>query len=81
MQPYSGMLAQRRVKQSTSRKGDRFEISLIGSFIGIFKAEYFHFATLDCLEELEAGFHNYIDCYSYYRIKLELRGDGRVNTG
>ena len=39
------MLAQRGVKQSTSRKGNRFENAVIESFIGILVAECFNFCS------------------------------------
>jgi transposase InsO family protein len=38
------------------------------------KAEYFRLATLDGLEELEVGVHNYIRYYNHDRIKLGLKG-------
>ena len=44
------------------------------TFFGTLKAEYFHLATLDGLEALEAGVHDYIHCYKHECIKLGLRG-------
>jgi len=74
MQPYRTMLARRGVTQSMSRKGNCFDNAVIESFFGTLKAEYFHLATLDGLEALEAGVHDYIHYYNHERIKLGLRG-------
>lgn len=74
MRPYRAMLARRGVTQSMSRKGNCFDNAVIESFFGTLKAEYFHLATLDSLEELEAGVHNYIYYYNHERIKLGLQG-------
>ena len=74
MQPYRAMLARRGVKQSMSRKGNCFDNAAIESFFGTLKAEYFHLATLDSLEALEAGVHDYIHYYNHERIKLGLKG-------
>lgn len=64
-----------------SRKGNRFDNAVIESFFGTLKAEYFHLATLDGLEALEAGVHDYIHCYNYERIKLGCEGSVRRTTG
>lgn len=74
MQPYRAMLVQRGVTQSMSRKGNCFDNAAIESFFGTLKAEYFHLATLDGLESLEAGVHDYIRYYNHERIKLGLQG-------
>ena len=74
MQPYRAMLAHRGVTQSMSRKGNCLDNAVIESFFGTLKAEYYHLATLDNLEELEAGVHNYIYYYNHERIKLGLQG-------
>ena len=74
MQPYRAMLMHHSVTQSMSRKGNCFDNAVIESFFGTLKAEYFHLATLDSLEELETGVHNYIYYYNHERIKLGLQG-------
>ena len=58
MQPYRTMIARRGVTQSMSRKGNCFDNAVIESFLGTRKAKYFHLATLDSIEALEAGVHN-----------------------
>ncbi|WP_017235096.1 DDE-type integrase/transposase/recombinase [Pandoraea sp. B-6] len=45
MQPYRAMLARHGVKQSMSRKRNRFDNAAIDSFFGTLKAEYFHLAA------------------------------------
>ena len=74
MQPYRAMLAHRGVTQSMSRKGNCFDNAVIESFFGTLKAEYYHLATLDGIETLEAGVHDYIHYYNHERIKLRLNG-------
>lgn len=74
MQPYRAMLVQHGVTQSLSHKGSCFDNAAIESFFGPLKAKYFHLATLDGLETLEAGVHDYIRYYNHERIKLGLQG-------
>ena len=74
MQPYRAMLAQRGVKQSMSRKGNCFDNAVIESFFGTLKAEYFHLAAPNSIDELEAGVHDYVHYYNNERIKLKLKG-------
>lgn len=57
-----------------SRKGNCFDNAAIESFFGTLKAEYFHLETLDGVESLEAGVHDYIRYYNHERIKLGLQG-------
>ena len=52
MQPYRALLAQRGVKQSMSRKGNCFDNAVIESFFGTLKAEYFHLAAPNSIDEL-----------------------------
>ena len=74
MQPYRAMLAHRGVNQSMSRKGNCFDNAVIESFFGTLKAEYFHLATFDGIDDLEVGVHDYIHYYNHERIKLGLKG-------
>lgn len=74
MQPYRAMLATRGVTQSMSRKGNCLDNAVIESFFGTLKAEYYHLATLNGIEALEAGVHDYIRYYNHERIKLGLKG-------
>jgi putative transposase len=74
MQPYRAMLAHHGVKQSMSRRGSCFDNAVIESFFGTLKAEYYHLATLDGIETLEAGVDDYIRYYNHERIKLGFQG-------
>ena len=72
------MLSQRGIKQSMTRKGNCFNNTVIESFFGTLKAEYFHLASPYSVDELEAGVH---DCFHYYnheRIKLRIKGRSAV---
>ena len=73
-QGYRAMLAQLGVTQSMSRKGNCFDNAVIESFFGTLKAEYFHLASPDSVDELEAGVHDYVRYYNHERIKLRLKG-------
>ena len=64
-----------------SRKRNCFDNAAIESFFGLLKAEYYHLATLDGIETLEAGVHDYIRYYNYERIKLGLQGLSPVEYG
>ena len=74
MQPYRTMLARCGVTQSMSHKGKCLDNSVIESFFGTLKAEYFYLATIEGIAALEAGVNDYIDYYNNERIKLGLRG-------
>ena len=74
MQPYRAMLTQQGARQSMSRRGNCYDNAVIESFFGTLKAEYYHLATLNCVEELEAGVDEYIRYYNHERIKLGLQG-------
>ena len=73
-QPYWAILAHCGVTQSMSRKGNCFDNAVIESFFSTLKTEYFHLATLDGLDDLEAGVNDYIHYCNHERIKLGLKG-------
>jgi len=74
MLPYRALLAKSGVKQSMSRRGNCFDNAVIESFFGTLKAEYFHLATPNSIDELQAGVHDYVHYYNNDRIKLKLKG-------
>ena len=57
-----------------SRKGNCLDNTVIESFFGTLKAEYFYLAAIESIEALEAGVNDYIDHYNNKRLKLGLRG-------
>ena len=56
-----------------SGKRNCFGNALIGSFFRTINAQYFYLATLDSIEALKAGMHNYIRNYNHERIELGLQ--------
>jgi transposase InsO family protein len=56
-----------------SRKGCCFDNAVIESFFGTLKAEYFHLAAPNSVDELEAGVHDYVLYYNHERIELKLK--------
>lgn len=57
-----------------SINGNCLDNAVIESFFGTLTAEYYHLATLDGIESLEAGVLNYIHYHNHKRIKLGLQG-------
>ena len=57
-----------------SRKGNCFDNAVIESFFGTLKAEYFHLASPNNVDELEAGVHDFVRYYNHERIKLRFKG-------
>jgi putative transposase len=55
-------------------QGQLFDNTVIESFLGTLKAEYYYLAKPDGIEMLEAGIHDYIRYYNHKRIKLGLQG-------
>ena len=51
------MLEQRGAQQSTSRKDNCFDNTVIESFFGTLKAEYHHLKKIEGIRVLEAGVH------------------------
>lgn len=74
MQPYRTALARYGMKQSMSRKGNCFDNAAMESFFATLKAEYFHLADFEDIEQLDAGLKSYIDYYNRHRIKSKLGG-------
>ena len=62
-----------RIVDVKHRKGNCFDNAVIESFFGTLKAEYFHLASPDSVDELEAGVHDYVRYYNHERIKLGLQ--------
>lgn len=61
-------------EQLSSRQVACFDNAVIESFFGTLKAEYFHLASPNSVDELEAGVHDYVRYYNHERIKLRLKG-------
>ena len=74
MQPYRTMFAHCGVTHSMSRMGGCLDKAVIESLFGTLKAEYFHLAKIEAIEELKADVDDYVDCYNNERSKLKLKG-------
>ena len=76
---YQGILKDREIIQSMSRKGNCLENSLAENFFGILKSELFYTKEYNSLEELKEEIIEYIDYYNNKRIKCKLKGMRPVN--
>lgn len=71
---YRYKLAEQRVKQSMSRKGNCLDNAAMESFFGTLKSEFFYLNRFESVDELKAGLDKYIRYYNHDRIKLKLNG-------
>ncbi|KSN19108.2 IS3 family transposase [Pseudomonas aeruginosa] len=71
---YRHLLAQQGLIQSMSRKANCLDNAAMESFFGTLKAEFFHLARVESIEQLQAGIRQYIHYYNHERIKLKLKG-------
>ena len=75
-QYYHQFLEDKGTQPSMSRKGNRPDNGMMGSFFGILKSEIFYGyeKTFHSLEQLEQAIVDYIDYYNNKRIKVKLKG-------
>ena len=73
MKQYQGILKDREIIQSMSRKGNCLDNSLAENFFGILKSELFYTKEYTSLEELKEEIIEYIDYYNNKRIKSKLK--------
>jgi putative transposase len=74
MTRYQGLLKNKNVIQSMSRKGNCHDNAAMESFFAVLKSEYFHLNKFDSVEQLRGGLAEYIHYYNHSRIKLKLKG-------
>jgi len=74
MPAYQRMLADRKIMQSMSRKGNCLDNATMESFFGTLKSEFYYQQKFGSIEQLERGIHEYIHYYNHDRIKLKLKG-------
>jgi transposase InsO family protein len=74
MEQYRQRLITNAFTQSMSRKGNCLDNTVVESFFGTPKSEYFHVNKFRSLDELEAGLRAYIRYYNHDRIRGGLRG-------
>lgn len=74
MPAYQRILAQRKLVQSMSRKGNCLDNAAMESFFAVLKTEYFYLNTFTSPKHLQEGLADYIHYYNNDRIKLKLKG-------
>lgn len=74
MKPYHRMLKENGIIQSMSRKGNCYDNSVIESFFGLLKTEFFSNQTFTSVESFQNELDQYIDYYNNSRIKVKLKG-------
>jgi putative transposase len=74
MNRYRGLLHEKGVVQSMSRKGNCHDNAPMESFFAVLKSEYFYLNKFTSVEQLKAGLAEYIRYYNHERIKPRLNG-------
>ena len=74
MQQYQKMLKEKGVRQSMSRKGNCYDNSVMESFFGLLKSEFYHNQKFSSIEHFARELSDYIDYYNNRRIKVKLKG-------
>lgn len=75
---YQKMLADKKIIQSMSRKGNCLDNSMMENFFGIMKTELLYLKQWDSLEQFNMELKKYIHYYNCDRIKLRLKGKSPV---
>ncbi len=71
---YRRLLADKKLTQSISRKGNCLDNAAMESFFGRFKSACFRLERFTCVEPLWGVFDRYIHYYNHERIKQKLKG-------
>lgn len=74
MKHYRGLLAERGIRQSMSRKGNCYDNAVIENFFGLLKSEFFDNRTFQSDYEFQKELIEYLDYYNNERIKVKLKG-------
>jgi putative transposase len=74
MKPYQRLLKENGITQSMSRKGNCYDNSVIESFFGLLKSEFFHNQSFSSVECFQKELDQYIQYYNNSRIKVKLKG-------
>ena len=74
MVAYRRILAEHRVIQSMSRKGNGLDNTAMESFFGRLKTECFYKREFKTKEEIVDAVRDYLDYYDHRRIQLKLKG-------
>ena len=74
MAAYRGLLAERGLTQSMSRRANCYDNAAMESFFGTLKSEFFRLNRFESIDDLKSGIRQYIHYYNHKRIKLKLNG-------
>lgn len=74
MKQYQGILKDKNIIQSMSRKGNCLDNSVIENFFGILKTELLYLQEFESLEHFKQELVEYIHWYNTKRIKINLKG-------
>lgn len=74
MRQYQKMLKEKGIRQSMSRKGNCYDNSVMESFFGLLKSEFYHNQKFSSVEHFTRELSDYIDYYNNRRIKVKLNG-------
>ena len=71
---YQGLLKNKGVSQSMSRKGNCLDNAVMENFFGLLKSELLYLQDFDSLEHFRTELIDYLDYYNNRRIKVKLKG-------
>lgn len=71
---YQGMLKEKGIRQSMSRKGNCLDNAVMENFFGLLKSELLYLQDFDSPEHFRAELVEYLDYYNNRRIKSKLKG-------
>ena len=74
MSAYQRLLKEQGITQSMSQKGNCYDNSVIESFFGLLKTEFFCDQSFLSVETFQEELDQYIDYYNNSRIKVKLKG-------
>lgn len=74
MKHYRGLLAERGIQQSMSRKGNCYDNAVIENFFGLLKSEFYNNSSFQTDYEFRKELIEYLDYYNNERIKVKLKG-------
>ena len=73
MKQYQGMLSEKGIRQSMSRKGNCLDNAVMENFFGHLKSELLYLQKFESIEHFVKELHEYIYYYNNHRIKQKLK--------
>ena len=71
---YQGMLREKGIQQSMSRKGNCLDNAVMENFFGLLKSELLYLQEFESIEHFKLELISYLDYYNNHRIKQKLKG-------